>query len=103
MELKAHVQILVDLDPFYISNKTGESLTRLLEIGITESKLFKQHEFLVDLLNVACVLVFTFHRRKALFPLRALVSHVLAECPQSKDSFTHALTMSCPELKNALL
>ncbi len=102
MELKAHVQMLVDLNPLYMSHKTGGSLTRLLEIGIFESQIFKKHEFLVDLLHVACLLVFTFHGRTALFPLRALVSHVLALCPQAKDNFAQALTASCPELKNAL-
>jgi hypothetical protein len=103
MELKAHVQMLVDLNPQYINLEMGESLTMLLQAAINESRVSKKYELLVDLLNVTCLMSFIFHGRAALLPLRALVGHVLAEYPKAKDPFTHALMESCPELKNALL
>lgn len=102
MELRAHMQLLVNLDPFYISEKRGESFTRLFEIAIFEAKVFRKHELLVDLLHVVCLLVFMYHGQTALLPLRALVSHVLAECPKAKDVFIQALANSHLELKNAL-
>jgi hypothetical protein len=103
MELKAHVQMLVDLNPLCINPEMGESLTMLLETAIDQSQTLKKHELLVDLLNVTCLMSFIFHGRAALLPLRALVGHVLAECPRAKDAFAQALMESCPELKNALL
>lgn len=103
MKLGVHIQLLVNLDPFYISEKRGESFTRLFEIAIFESKVFGMHVFLADLLHVMCLLVFIYHGQKALLPLRALVGHVLAECPKAKDMFMRELEKSCPEFKNALL
>jgi hypothetical protein len=103
MELKAHVQMLVDLNPLYIKPEMGQGLTLLLETAIDQSQTLKKHEFLVDLLNVTCLMSFIFHGRSALLPLRALVGHVLAECPKAKDLFVQALTESCSELRNALL
>lgn len=102
MELKAHVQMLVDLNPLYINNYMGEGLTMLFGMAISESRTTKDHEFLVTLLNVTCLMTFIFHGRAALLPLRALVAHVLAVCPHAKDGFTRSLAFSCLELKNAL-
>lgn len=102
MELKAHVQMLVDLNPLYINPTMGEGLTMLIELAINESRVSKKHEFLVDLLNVTCLMSYIFHSRAALLPLRALVGHVLAECPHAKDAFHQSLAFSCLELKNAL-
>jgi hypothetical protein len=103
MELKAHVQMLVDLNPLSINPEMGQGLTLLLQSAINVSRTSMEHELLVDLLNVTCLMSFIFHGRAALLPLRALVGHVLAECPKAKDLFVQALTKSCPELRNALL
>lgn len=102
MDLRLHVQRLVDLNPLLKNNKISENLPALFDIAINDSQTRGEYEFLTTLLLFLCLMTYIAHGRYALLPLRALVGHLLLLCPGAKDLFLLKLTASCPELKNAL-
>lgn len=102
MDLRPHIEQLVDRNPLFVNNAIGQNLPALFEIAMHDSQRRGEHEFLKTLLLFLCLMTYISHKEYALLPLRALVGHVLALCPDVKESFDKALRESCPRLHTAL-
>lgn len=102
MDLGKHIQQLVDRNPFWENQPLARQLPELFEIAIQDSQIRGDHAFLKTLLVLLCLRTYIAHGVYALLPLRALVGHVFARCPNARETFDKALQKSCLRLHLAL-